>query len=127
MLKKIDHFGLAAYCALIYWLSSQQTLPTPELFENQDKAHHLLAYFGMGVMCWRSFRHCMHSPIILAIVAIAFCSAYGISDEWHQTFVPGRNASVYDWLADTLGAVFAQLLLLKYAAKFNNPTITGVA
>lgn len=115
MLKKIDHFGLAAYCALIFWLSNQQSLTTPELFENQDKVHHLLAYMGMGLMSWRSFRHWIRSPIILAIASIAFCSLYGITDEWHQTFIPGRNASVLDWVADSVGAMLAQLGLLKYA------------
>lgn len=115
MQKNIDHLGLGLYCALIFWLSSQETLPTPMLFENQDKAHHLLAYFGMGILCWRSFNHFITVPIILAISSVLFCSLYGISDEWHQSFVPGRMSGADDWLADTTGAILAQFFMLKYA------------
>ena len=46
--------------------------------------------------------------------ALALASLYGVSDEVHQRFVPGRSADVTDWLADTLGALVA-LLLVRYA------------
>jgi VanZ family protein len=34
----------------------------------------------------------------------AIASVYGITDEFHQSFVPGRDANIWDWLADTIGA-----------------------
>jgi len=37
--------------------------------------------------------------------------AYAASDEFHQLFVPSREASVLDVLIDTAGAVFALLLI----------------
>ncbi len=37
------------------------------------------------------------------LVAIALTSAYGASDECHQFFVRGRDASYRDWFADTCG------------------------
>jgi VanZ family protein len=41
----------------------------------------------------------------LAFFATALAaSLYGIIDETHQYFVPGRDCNVWDWLADTLGA-----------------------
>lgn len=115
MHKISDHLSLVLYCGLIFWLSSQETLPTPLLFTNQDKLHHFAAYFVLGLFSWRSFRHTRQRPIILAIASITFGSLYGLSDEWHQSFVPGRNSSAADWLADTTGVLTAQLLLLKYA------------
>ena len=33
--------------------------------------------------------------------------AYGASDEWHQSFVPGRHADVWDLAADGVGAALA--------------------
>jgi len=30
-------------------------------------------------------------------------AAYGVSDEWHQSFVPLRDASIRDWMTDLLG------------------------
>ena len=34
-------------------------------------------------------------------------SLFGATDEWHQSFVPGRASEVKDWVADTLGAALA--------------------
>jgi VanZ family protein len=38
-------------------------------------------------------------------MAVALASAYGITDELHQLFVPGRVSDPVDWLVDTLGAI----------------------
>ena len=105
MIKLLDFLVLLLYCALIYWLSDQETLPVPKLFELQDKVHHFGAYFIMGALAWRCFRHFINPPIILALTSIIFCSLFGVSDEWHQSFVIGRVSDVWDWLADTSGAI----------------------
>ena len=39
-----------------------------------------------------------------AAVAVMFAGVYGFTDEFHQWFVPGRTADVYDWIADSTGA-----------------------
>jgi VanZ family protein len=39
-----------------------------------------------------------------ASAAWALSAAYGVTDEWHQSFVPGRTPDVGDWLADAVGA-----------------------
>lgn len=103
MQKRLDFVALFLYCLLIYWLSDQQYLPTPELFANEDKLHHFLAYFGMGVLTWRAFSHLLTRYEVLFLASLIFCSFYGLSDEWHQSFVIGRNSSAADWLADTIG------------------------
>ncbi len=36
-----------------------------------------------------------------------FCLFYGMTDEWHQSFVPGRDADWMDLGADTMGAIIA--------------------
>ena len=41
---------------------------------------------------------------MLMLAAIALASAYGVTDEFHQLFVPGRFCDPADWLTDTLGA-----------------------
>jgi VanZ family protein len=41
-------------------------------------------------------------------------SAFGASDEWHQSFVPGRSAEVADWVADTAGAACAAVLYVRW-------------
>jgi VanZ family protein len=46
-----------------------------------------------------------------AWLAVLLASLYGVSDEAHQAFVPGRSADAVDWLADTVGALAAVTLL----------------
>jgi len=113
MTKYFDLSALLLYCLFIYWLSDQQSLPSPTWWglEFQDKINHAGAYFIMATFAWRSFRHIGTLPIVLALISILFCSLYGASDEWHQSFVEGRSSDVMDWLADTSGAVMAIIII----------------
>lgn len=113
MIKILDFTLLSLYCLFIYWLSDQPSLPVPDLFSFQDKILHAGAYFIMGVLAWRSFKHQLTRPIILALLSIAFCSLYGLFDEWHQSFVQGRTSDVTDWIADTSGSGLGVFLLYK--------------
>jgi VanZ family protein len=105
--KIINVTLLILYCSFIYWLSSKSAIPMPMLFLHQDKLHHLGAYFMMGVLAWRCFRLFLSTPRVVGLCSVIFCSIYGISDEWHQSFVEGRTADILDWVADTVGAVIA--------------------
>lgn len=118
MIKILDFTLLLFYCLFIYWLSDQASLQQPFDFgfEYQDKLYHAGAYSIMGLLAWRSFKHLMSSPIILALLSIAFCSLYGLSDEWHQSFIVGRESDVADWVADTSGAVMAVMSLHKLSS-----------
>jgi len=120
MVKFFDITALIFYCALIYWLSDQPSLPLPMIFTFQDKFEHFSAYFIMGILAWRSFRHIVKPALILAIVSLVFCSLHGIADEWHQSFVEGRSPDVLDWVADTLGASVAMLALIRF---YNRPRL----
>jgi len=103
-IKALDTALLILYCSFIYWLSDQSSLATPMLFAHQDKLFHAGAYFLLAVFTLRAFRHGITSSPILLISSLVFCSLYGFSDEWHQSFVPGRMSDIADWMADTLGA-----------------------
>jgi len=107
MRKQFDLLTLIFYCGFIYWLSSQTTLPTPDIFENEDKIHHFLAYFVMGVFAWRAFAPMPLGRESLFLASFSFCSIYGLSDEWHQSFVVGRSSSMLDWAADSVGGLLA--------------------
>jgi VanZ family protein len=98
----------------IWVLSSQSTLPKPKGILGFDKFQHLLAYFvlsaALGLWFSReSWQTKWRWPLIISLL---IASAYGIIDEVHQSFVPGRNANVWDWLADTLGAVLGAFALM---------------
>jgi hypothetical protein len=49
-----------------------------------------------------------------AWVAVLLVSLFGLTDEWHQSFTPGRMVEVADWVADTLGAIMAVALYVRW-------------
>jgi VanZ family protein len=92
----------------IWYLSSQSVLPKPKGPLGFDKFQHLLAYFALSaaIALWFSrgkWRQGLRIPVLTAALA----SAYGLIDEIHQYFVPGRDCNAADWLFDTLGAAVA--------------------
>ncbi|MEI8208047.1 MAG: VanZ family protein [Methylococcales bacterium] len=111
MIKALDFLILGLYFLFIFFLSDQSSLPAPIWFEYQDKLYHAGAYFIMALLIWRAIRHYFRTPIIVVFASIIFCSLYGLSDEWHQTFVVGRSPDILDWVADTVGATLAMLFL----------------
>ena len=63
-----------------------------------------MEYAGLAsIMCF-ALRASGLSPAGAFVLAAAAASAYGVTDEWHQSFVPNRDGNVGDWLADTAGA-----------------------
>jgi VanZ family protein len=102
-------FFAAALMITIFWASSQSMGGKTPSINIPDKWAHLLLY---GLLATLYLRH----PFILSkgakgvFWAIAAASLYGASDEFHQKFVDGRYADVGDWVADTLGAIFAASL-----------------
>ncbi|HET9597135.1 MAG TPA: VanZ family protein [Anaeromyxobacteraceae bacterium] len=95
--------AVGAYAALVFVLSSKAD-PLPLLTQNVwDKAIHFLEYGTLGVLLavalWTSGLPLRRAGVLAAVLA----SLYGASDEFHQSFVPGREADPRDWLADTLG------------------------
>lgn len=51
----------------------------------------------------------IHKNIIYTIL---FCFIYAITDEFHQSFIPGRSAEIRDVLIDTLGALTGILVVI---------------
>jgi len=113
-----DNLLLLAYCLLIFILSAQSALlATPLDFPHKDKLIHATAYAIMGWFAWYAFAHHVKVRFSLAIISIVFVSLYGVSDEFHQSFVVGRDADVLDWLADTVGGS-CMILTLYYKQSF---------
>jgi VanZ family protein len=103
----------------IWYLSSQSTLPKPKGLLGFDKFQHLLAYFALGaaIALWFSREKWRRPGLRLPALVAALGSVYGIIDELHQYFVPGRSCNIGDWLFDTLGALIAALAVKLIAVK----------
>ena len=98
---------LILYCLLIYIQSgypSPQKLPS---FKFMDKMLHFVAYGLMGILFFRAYQTLAikQNRRMLIFLSILSASVYGISDEIHQFFVPGRSADLFDVIADILGAI----------------------
>jgi VanZ family protein len=97
----------AVLIAVLIWiLSSQSILPMPKGILGFDKVQHLLAFAVLtGAVClWVSPEKWKTRCFFFMLITGCIGSAYGIIDEVHQYFVPGRDCNVWDWIADTLGA-----------------------
>ena len=53
-----------------------------------------------------------HRGMWAVALAVILASAYGVSDEFHQSFVPGRVPDPADWAMDTAGALTGALTAL---------------
>lgn len=70
---------------------------------------HALAYALLAVLTARAVSRGRWAGVTPGALVAAWliAVAYGASDEWHQSFVPGRDASWGDWLTDAAGAGIA--------------------
>jgi VanZ family protein len=71
------------------------------------KLGHWSEYFITAVLLMRALRNELStkSQTVVAMWAIVWIILYAVSDEWHQSFVPSRTASVVDVMIDALGGI----------------------
>jgi VanZ family protein len=102
--------------ATIFTLSSFSHLPDTGGFQVSDKVKHFSAYAFLGMLAYRAFRTTFSGRrIFLSIGAmLAIVAIYGATDEFHQSFVPGRECDFFDWLADMAGALSIALIAYIY-------------
>jgi len=95
----------AAYTLLITFLSLQTTTSLP--IQSWDKLSHFLTYGVFAILAYGSVKTGRAYMILCALII-----AYGGLMEIAQSFVPGREMSVYDFIANTLG-VFIGIFVVK--------------
>lgn len=100
------------WAVLIYWFSDQpRWVVTVPPWPGIDKVLHA-AVFGILVLLGLWARRARSGREALCLLLLG--CAYGALDEWHQSFVPGRSADIWDVLADVLGCVVATALWWKF-------------
>ncbi len=83
---------------------------------------HLCAYFVLGFLAMGAMRSSVYGYTGNQLgVVIVLTGLFGLLDEYHQSFVPGRDASITDSLADFAGAALGAgvlfLLVRRYACR----------
>lgn len=115
---------MACVMGIIFYLSHQPgDLIQLPLIPGVDKLAHCIAYGCLAATFLYGLHPLINSSIkknIAAIIVITFCLFFGISDEYHQSFIPGRSVSFWDIVADAFGALFVVIWwLLKVQLKEN--------
>ncbi len=78
------------------------------------KAGHLTEYAILALLAARAFRTSSHQLLRTRWfwISLLLVVAYSLSDEFHQSFVPSRTASIYDCMIDSVGGLTALVLLV---------------
>ena len=93
---------------MIFYLSHQpgDAVVLPSI-PGIDKLTHAVAYGSLA----GAFLYGLHPLIrptnrsLFAVLVVLFCIIYGMGDEYHQSYIPGRFASFGDLAADAAGAL----------------------
>ncbi len=106
----------AAWCFFIYVASSIPQSKLPELVTYSDKVVHAGVF---GILCWLLHVALSHQGNYTLkrhglMIAVVFVFLYGVSDEYHQLFTPGRSSDPYDVLADVSGGVIYVMAALRF-------------
>jgi VanZ family protein len=117
------------YCAAIFIQSSRPAPESIPAVPYLDKLLHAGAYALLGLLFFRAYRttRLKDHPARLAFFSILSAGIYGISDEFHQCFVPSRSAELMDAFADFLGGVLGVFVCLRlgFRERFYLPSCKG--
>ena len=106
-------FPVISWAILIFVLSSMPAFPKKlEPLLVIDEIPHMIEYAIFAVLLARAFNNSSRVEFkknfrILTVICVI---VYGISDEWHQSFVPNRVACFSDIFYDTVGGIIGQFL-----------------
>ena len=106
---------VAFFAGLIVVLSSIPGAEMPPLrFAHQDKLIHAIEYAVLAALLLYALAGLRRPRIIDVTIAYGLTVVYGMTDEFHQSFVPNRTGRLDDLMVDAIGAAIG--LALGYVA-----------
>ncbi len=99
-----------AWMGVIFFSSAQPDLPSPPgplLDTLLKKSGHFVVYAMLAFLWYRALSRGGMTDRAALGLAFAIAVMYGMSDEFHQSFVPGRHPGLSDVLIDAIGAATA--------------------
>src|SRR3972149_6452723 len=97
------------FAMFIFIMSSISSTEGYDPFPHFDKIAHFLVYGALALLIFRGFTRTTGSNNFFLTASITV--AYGLSDEFHQSFVPARDSDVKDIAADGIGAMAAMTIV----------------
>jgi len=108
------------WAVIIFTFSSFPTVQTAEI-DWQDfivkKTAHLAEYALLAILIYRTLKIKSSNKKKAAIFALVITVLYAITDEYHQSFVPGRQARIRDVIIDGVGGTLGIYFLWKVLPK----------
>ena len=105
---------------LIFKFSSRMLPSTSDFYWNDfivKKSAHIVMYATYAMLIFRAFKGSGIDKKRSIVLAFVISLAYAFSDEFHQSFVPGRTARIYDLVFDTIGASVSLFTIWKLSPK----------
>lgn len=96
---------VGAWVALQLTATSLPGYAVPDVGFDADELAHVVMYGVLGFLVVRALRHGADgvAPVRL-LAAWPLLALFGVLDEWHQRFIPGRYPSLTDGVLDAIGA-----------------------
>ncbi|OGD01466.1 hypothetical protein A2354_00515 [Candidatus Amesbacteria bacterium RIFOXYB1_FULL_47_12] len=105
------------WMGVIFMFSSRPVTPASQIFWQDfliKKTGHFIAYFILAVLLYRSLKSTTRlSLTLLFLFTITLTIAYAATDEFHQSFTPGREPRLRDVAIDSLGAMTAVYFIFR--------------
>lgn len=99
----------AAWAAVLFLLSEWSAVPRSTWAALNDKVVHVALFAVLGAALAWGRRHAAAAPPHWSLLLLG--CGYGALDEWHQSYVPGRQPSAGDLAADMIGVTLGYALL----------------
>jgi VanZ family protein len=101
-----------AQASAIFYVSSLSSVGLP-MFWQSDKVFHAIAYAALAFLFSWSLSRYITSWKRIIIFSFIASTLYGMSDEFHQLFVPNRQSDFFDLVADAFGSLAGTVLFVK--------------
>lgn len=100
------------YASIIFCISSVPGDDIPDLFPEQNIIFHFGEYLIFAFLVKRAVREYYPKKTNKKqfLLAVAIALAYAVFDEFHQSFIPNRSASVFDIVVDSFGIFLGGLI-----------------
>jgi VanZ family protein len=118
--KKLWAFIPMLFLMSVIFYFSSKSMPKTAMWI-PDYVLHFACYAVLCLFSYYGFsKNFQLSELWIIIIALILTTFYGISDEYHQSYVPGRDPSTRDVLADFMGAIsVCYLLLIRFRRSSN--------
>ena len=123
--RRIWLWGPAVLQMTVIFILSSQSDPLPDAIP--DVVGHFAGYAILGALVTRAIAAAAWSGVTAGAAGRAWIvsAIYGVTDEYHQSFVAGRTPSAIDWIADAAGAAAAVVAIVVAARSFVGPFDNG--